>query len=118
MPQIKSIEHFRVLPRWLFVKVTDENGDYGWGESTLEGHSEAVEGTLDALGKRFKGYEAEYGILLFGLTEKKPRMLTHLRYGKKVTLNTSGKPPGDWDSIVAAQYSCRLYQALTLRSGI
>jgi galactonate dehydratase len=63
MPQIASIEHFRVLPRWLFVKVTDENGDYGWGESTLEGHSEAVEGTLDALGKRFKGYEAEYGVL-------------------------------------------------------
>lgn len=60
MVKIKSIEYFRVLPRWLFVKVTDEEGRYGWGESTLEGHTEAVEGTLNALCKRFEGYEAEY----------------------------------------------------------
>ncbi|OXV06834.1 hypothetical protein Egran_05399 [Elaphomyces granulatus] len=58
MAKIKSIEYFRVLPRWLFVKVTDEEGQYGWGESTLEGHSEAVEGSLNALAKRFQGYEA------------------------------------------------------------
>lgn len=59
MVKIKTIEYFRVLPRWLFVKVTDEEGQYGWGESTLEGHTEAVEGTLNALCKRFVGYEAE-----------------------------------------------------------
>lgn len=60
MVKIQSIEYFRVLPRWLFVKVTDEEGQYGWGESTLEGHTEAIEGTLSALSKRFQGYEAEY----------------------------------------------------------
>lgn len=65
MAKIKLIEYFRVLPRWLFVKVTDEEGQYGWGESTLEGHSEAVEGTLQALSKRFEGYEAEYDNFLF-----------------------------------------------------
>ncbi|KLJ11550.1 galactonate dehydratase [Blastomyces silverae] len=59
MGKIKSIEYFRVLPRWLFVKVTDEDGNHGWGESTLEGHSEAVEGALNALCKRFQGYEAD-----------------------------------------------------------
>ncbi|KAL2223088.1 mandelate racemase/muconate lactonizing enzyme family protein [Thermoascus aurantiacus ATCC 26904] len=59
MAKIKLIEYFRVLPRWLFVKVTDEEGHYGWGESTLEGHTEAVEGTLQALSKRFQGYEAD-----------------------------------------------------------
>ncbi|KAJ5330041.1 hypothetical protein MYU51_003325 [Penicillium brevicompactum] len=59
MVKIKSIEYFRVLPRWLFVKVTDEEGKYGWGESTLEGHTEAVEGTLNALCQRFEGYEAD-----------------------------------------------------------
>ncbi|KAI9812141.1 MAG: hypothetical protein M1827_004807 [Pycnora praestabilis] len=58
MPKIKSIEYFRVLPRWLFVKICDEEGNYGWGESTLEGHTEAVEGTLNALIKRFIGFEA------------------------------------------------------------
>lgn len=60
MVKISSIEYFRVLPRWLFVKVTDEEGKYGWGESTLEGHTEAVEGTLNAMCQRFEGYEAEY----------------------------------------------------------
>lgn len=62
MVKIKKIEYFRVKPRWLFVKITDEEGHYGWGESTLEGHTEAVEGTLDGLSKRFQGYEAEYAV--------------------------------------------------------
>lgn len=60
MAKITSIEYFRVLPRWLFVKVVDSAGNYGWGESTLEGHTEAVEGSLNELIIRFVGYEAEY----------------------------------------------------------
>ena len=60
MPKIQSIEYFRVKPRWLFVKIVDEDGNFGWGESTLEGHTEAIEGTLNGLIKRFTGYEAEY----------------------------------------------------------
>lgn len=71
MPKINTIESFRVLPRWLFVKITDEDGNYGWGESTLEGHSEAVEGTLDALSKRFQGYEAEYACCFYLLPKLK-----------------------------------------------
>lgn len=59
MAKIKTIEHFRVLPRWLFVKITDEQGGYGWGESTLEGHSESVEGALNAFSRQIQGYEAE-----------------------------------------------------------
>ncbi len=59
MTKIKSIEYFRVLPRWLFVKVCDEDGNYGWGESTLEGHTQAVEGCLDSLIHRFVNFEAE-----------------------------------------------------------
>ncbi|KAF6237159.1 hypothetical protein HO173_004627 [Letharia columbiana] len=59
MAKIKTIEYFRVLPRWLFVKVCDEQGNYGWGESTLEGHTLAVEGCLDSLRERFVGYEAD-----------------------------------------------------------
>jgi galactonate dehydratase len=34
---IKSIEHFRIKPRWLFVRVETEKGFVGWGEATLEG---------------------------------------------------------------------------------
>lgn len=59
MAKIKSIEHFRVKPRWLFVKVTDDNGHFGWGEATLEGHSRAVEGALDEMIQRLIGYEAD-----------------------------------------------------------
>ena len=59
MPRLKNIEYFRVPPRWLFVKITDAEGKYGWGEATLEGHTQAVEGCLDALMQRFIGFEAE-----------------------------------------------------------
>ncbi|KAI9756095.1 MAG: hypothetical protein M1815_004208 [Lichina confinis] len=59
MPKIASIEYFRVCPRWLFVKICDAEGFSGWGEATLEGHTEAVEGTLNALIKRFVGYDAD-----------------------------------------------------------
>ncbi|KAF2213046.1 hypothetical protein CERZMDRAFT_39708 [Cercospora zeae-maydis SCOH1-5] len=56
---IKTIEYFRLPPRWLFVKITDEAGNAGWGEASLEGHTEAVEGCLDAFAERFIGQEAD-----------------------------------------------------------
>ncbi|KAF3032968.1 hypothetical protein E8E12_001775 [Didymella heteroderae] len=59
MGKIASIEYFRVPPRWLFVKITDVDGNFGWGEASLEGHTEAVEGCLDAWGKRYTGFEAD-----------------------------------------------------------
>lgn len=59
LPRIKTIEWFRVKPRWLFVKITDEAGGYGWGEATLEGHDKAVEGALSEMADRLVGYVAE-----------------------------------------------------------
>lgn len=59
MAPIKSIEYFRIPPRWLVVKIVDTDGKSGWGEATLEGHTEAIEGTLDGFIKRFTGLEAE-----------------------------------------------------------
>ncbi|PYI04094.1 mandelate racemase/muconate lactonizing enzyme family protein [Aspergillus sclerotiicarbonarius CBS 121057] len=59
MAPIKSIEYFRVKPRWLFVKVTDDQDKFGWGEATLEGHTLAVEGALDEIIARLIGYEAD-----------------------------------------------------------
>ncbi|KAL4884877.1 enolase C-terminal domain-like protein [Aspergillus karnatakaensis] len=58
MAKIKSVEYFRVKPRWLMVKVSDEVGGYGWGEATLEGHDLAVEGALDEMIIRLIGLEA------------------------------------------------------------
>ncbi|KAE8135132.1 enolase C-terminal domain-like protein [Aspergillus pseudotamarii] len=60
MGKIVSMEYFRVPPRWLFVKITDETGACGWGEASLEGHTNAVEGCLDAWFERYKGLDAEY----------------------------------------------------------
>ncbi|KAL4884774.1 hypothetical protein BJY04DRAFT_233051 [Aspergillus karnatakaensis] len=59
MAPIAQIEYFRVPPRWLFVKVTDTDGNYGWGEASLEGHTEAVEGCLVAFAERFYGMDAD-----------------------------------------------------------
>ncbi|KAI2624472.1 mandelate racemase/muconate lactonizing enzyme family protein [Xylaria nigripes] len=58
MPIIDSVVYYRVKPRWLLVKITDENGQFGWGEATLEGHSLAVEGCLDEMIPRLRGREA------------------------------------------------------------
>nr|OQO03749.1 hypothetical protein B0A51_18586 [Rachicladosporium sp. CCFEE 5018] len=59
MAPIAKIEYFRVPPRWLFVKITDSLGNVGWGEATLEGHTQSIEGTLDAYTTRFTGFEAD-----------------------------------------------------------
>jgi galactonate dehydratase len=65
MGKIAKIEYFRVPPRWLFVKITDANGNFGWGEASLEGHTQAVEGCLDAWAERFFGFEAECVMLQY-----------------------------------------------------
>lgn len=49
---IKSVESFYVRPRWLFVRIETEGGVVGWGEGTLEGHTEAVQGSLRDIGRR------------------------------------------------------------------
>lgn len=53
--QIDRIETFLVPPRWLFVRVETEDGHFGWGEASLEGHAEAVDGAFAALRDRFIG---------------------------------------------------------------
>jgi galactonate dehydratase len=63
LAKIKTVEYFRVKPRWLFVKICDDQGNHGWGEATLEGHTRAVEGALDEIVERIVGLEAEYVML-------------------------------------------------------
>ncbi|HEY2399060.1 MAG TPA: D-galactonate dehydratase, partial [Steroidobacteraceae bacterium] len=58
MSQIAKIETFRVPPRWLFVRVETHEGAVGWGEGSLEGHAEAVEGAFASLRDRFVGADA------------------------------------------------------------
>jgi len=55
--KIGRIETFYVAPRWLFVRVESDDGAIGWGEASLEGHAEAVEGAFEALRDRFTGHD-------------------------------------------------------------
>lgn len=58
MNLITSIETFAIPPRWLFVRVETSDGVIGWGEASLEGHAEAVEGAFAALRDRFLNTDA------------------------------------------------------------
>lgn len=40
--KIKSLELFKVPPRWLFLKVTTESEIVGWGEPVVEGKADTV----------------------------------------------------------------------------
>ena len=55
---IDRIETFFVPPRWLFVRVETKDGAVGWGEASLEGYAEAVDGAIEALRDRFVGHDA------------------------------------------------------------
>ncbi|MCL6729309.1 galactonate dehydratase [Sphingomonas sp. SE220] len=56
--KIARIEVFHVPPRWLFCRVETEDGAVGWGEPSLEGHAEAVDGAFEAIRDRFIGHDA------------------------------------------------------------
>ncbi len=53
--KIGRIETFFAPPRWLFVRVESEDGAVGWGEASLEGWAEAVDGVFEAFRDRFIG---------------------------------------------------------------
>lgn len=55
--KIAKIETFLVPPRWLFVRVEADDGAFGWGEASLEGWAEAVDGAFEALRDRFIGHD-------------------------------------------------------------
>jgi galactonate dehydratase len=56
--KIGRIETFFVPPRWLFVRIETDDGAVGWGEASLEGHAEAVNGAFEAIRDRFIGHDA------------------------------------------------------------
>ncbi|KAF9447746.1 enolase C-terminal domain-like protein [Macrolepiota fuliginosa MF-IS2] len=58
MTLIQDLEIFRLPPRWLFVRITTSDGLVGWGEGTLEGHTEAVEGAYQDLREKFVGWDS------------------------------------------------------------
>jgi galactonate dehydratase len=59
MSRIALIETFLVPPRWLFVRIETDDGLVGWGEASLEGHAEAVEGAMHSARDRLIGADAD-----------------------------------------------------------
>ncbi len=56
--KIRSIELFTVPPRWLFLKVTTDDGLTGWGEPIVEGRAATVKTAVEELSEYFIGKEA------------------------------------------------------------
>jgi len=48
--KIKEIELFKVPPRWLFLKITTDNGLVGWGEPVVEGKADTVKAAVLEMG--------------------------------------------------------------------
>ncbi|KAM0749383.1 putative mandelate racemase/muconate lactonizing enzyme [Meredithblackwellia eburnea MCA 4105] len=56
--KIKLIETFIVRPRsWVFCRIETEKGIVGWGETMLDGHSDAVLGAFEDFKTRLIGWD-------------------------------------------------------------
>ena len=53
--KITKLETFHVKPRWLFLKISTDEGIVGWGEPIVEGRSKVVEAAVHDFGKRLIG---------------------------------------------------------------
>ncbi|MET8278081.1 galactonate dehydratase [Micromonospora sp. NPDC005174] len=47
--KIDRVETFLVAPRWLFLKITTDDGVVGWGEPVVEGRAETVRAAIGEL---------------------------------------------------------------------
>ena len=56
--RISQVETFLVAPRWLFVRIETESGIVGWGEASLEGHSEGVRTVVEQFAEYLVGSDA------------------------------------------------------------
>ena len=52
------MELFKVPPRWLFLKLTTDDGIVGWGEPIVEGKADAVRACVEELKDQLLGREA------------------------------------------------------------
>jgi galactonate dehydratase len=53
--RIKSMELFKVPPRWLFLKVSTDDGIVGWGEPVVEGRADTVRTAVEEMGEYLIG---------------------------------------------------------------
>ncbi|MDR2423520.1 MAG: galactonate dehydratase [Prevotellaceae bacterium] len=56
--KISKLELFKVPPRWLFLKITTDDGFVGWGEPVVEGRADTVEAAVKELSPYLIGKDA------------------------------------------------------------
>lgn len=56
--KIRSLETFQIPPRWLFVKISTDDGLAGWGEPIVEGRADTVAAAVKELGDYLLGKDA------------------------------------------------------------
>jgi galactonate dehydratase len=56
--KIAKLELFKIPPRWLFLKVTTDDGFTGWGEPVVEGRADTVEAAVKELSPYLIGRDA------------------------------------------------------------
>ncbi len=58
--KIKKLELFKVPPRWLFLKITTDNGTTGWGEPVVEGRADTVKAAVEEMKSYLIGKDARH----------------------------------------------------------
>lgn len=58
--KITSIECFAVPPRWLFVKISTNQGISGWGEPVVEGRAQTTKAAVEELADYLVGKEPRH----------------------------------------------------------
>lgn len=56
--KIDKLELFKIPPRWLFLKITTNDGFIGWGEPVVEGRADTVEAAVNELSPYLIGRDA------------------------------------------------------------
>jgi galactonate dehydratase len=55
---IHTMELFQVPPRWLFLKITTDDGLFGWGEPIVEGKAATVQAAVEEMSDTLIGKDA------------------------------------------------------------
>ncbi len=56
--QIRTMELFKVPPRWLFLRVSTDDGLVGWGEPIVEGRADTVRTAVEEMSEYLIGKDA------------------------------------------------------------
>jgi galactonate dehydratase len=57
--KVSELELIKVPPRWLFLKVTTDDGLSGWGEPVVEGRADTVAAAVTELGSYLRGRDPD-----------------------------------------------------------